>query len=373
MANSSSRRRGWSLGKLVFRLFLVVAALTFLGNPQWPVVGPAIQQLQTGVKYLQHQVGVRFAESTSTSAPPAPPPSDALPAQNPNVQTGTLNPVPAQNTGYQRPADKVYIASFNIQVFGESKLSKPDVVEILVQLVRQFDIVAIQEVRAQSDEILPRFLAAINANGARYQYLIGPRLGRTNSTEQYAFIYDSSRIEADPASVGTIADPNDLLHREPFVARFRPRTNNPDRAFTFWLVDMHTDPDEVKQEVDVLADVFQLMKGARPDEDDVILLGDLNASEKQLGRLGQLPGIGWVVSGVPTNTQKSKTYDNLIYDTSATREYTGRWGVVDIESIFGVSRDQALRVSDHLPVWAEFDVWEANLATNMAGSAALTR
>ena len=41
------------------------------------------------------------------------------------------------------------IASFNIQVFGQSKLSKPQVVEILAQVARQFDIVAIQEVRAK--------------------------------------------------------------------------------------------------------------------------------------------------------------------------------------------------------------------------------
>ncbi len=62
------------------------------------------------------------------------------------------------------------IATFNIQVFGKSKLSKPGVVDVLAQVVRQFDVVAIQEVRATEDDILPRFIAAINADGSRYDF-----------------------------------------------------------------------------------------------------------------------------------------------------------------------------------------------------------
>ena len=276
-----------------------------------------------------------------------------------NRQSTPNNRYTTRTVSRQRPQDKLLIATFNIQVFGESKLGKPEVVDVLAQVVRHFDIVAIQEVRAKSDDILPRFISAINADGSRYSYLIGPRLGRSVSTEQYAFVYDTTRVEHDPASVGTVQDPDDLLHREPMVARFRPRTNAPDNAFSFWLVNTHTDPDEVGQEVDALADVFQAMQGASPYEDDVILLGDLNANEKQLGRLGQLPGISYVVRNAMTNTRQNKAYDNIIFDGPATSEYTGRWGVVDIERVFGLTRDQALKVSDHLPVWAEFQIWEA--------------
>ncbi len=131
----------------------------------------------------------------------------------------------------------------------------------------------------------------MNTDGSRYDYLIGPRIGRSVSTEQYAFVFDTNRIEHDPTSVGTIGDPSDLLHREPFAARFRPRTSMPDKAFSFWLINIHTDPDEIKTEVPALADVFQVMQTARPDEDDVILLGDLNADSSQMGRLGQVLGI----------------------------------------------------------------------------------
>ena len=257
-----------------------------------------------------------------------------------------------------KPTDSVLICSFNIQVFGESKLRKPDVVNVLAQVVRMFDIVAIQEVRAKSDSIIPTFVQAVNADGSQYHWVIGPRLGRTSSKEQYTFVYDTSRVEVDSTTLGTAPNPKDLLHRPPMFARFRTRANPMEAAFSFWLVDIHTDPDEVPQEVDALADVFIAMQQARSDEDDVILLGDLNAAPKQFGRIATIPNITWAVSGTTTNTRRSKTYDNIVFSKFATREYQGRWGVLDLQSTFGLSLDAALRVSDHNPVWAAFSPWE---------------
>ena len=253
-----------------------------------------------------------------------------------------------------KPWDAVLISSFNIQVFGESKMAKPQVVEILARVVRKFDIVAIQEVRAKSDDIIPRFVQAVNADGSRYHYLIGPREGRTSSKEQYTFIYDTTRIEADPSSAGVFPDPSDRLHRPPMCVRFRTRITPAHLAFTFWLVDTHTDPDEVPQELAALADVFQAMQTARPDEDDVILLGDLNAGPPEFKSFQKIPGIGWAVSGTTTNTRRTKTYDNLVFAKPATSEFLGAWGVLDLQTTFGIPLDNALEVSDHNPVWAAF-------------------
>jgi hypothetical protein len=68
--------------------------------------------------------------------------------------------------------------------------------------------------------------------------------------------------------------------------------------------------------------------------------------------------VTWAVSGVNTTTRRSKTYDNLIFDIRTTTEYTGRWGVLDLQNTFGLSIDKALEVSDHNPVWAAFRPWE---------------
>ena len=292
------------------------------------------------------------------AALPTPLPTAPAPVQASAPAAAPAAAAPASGLAGGKPTDAITICSFNIQVFGESKISKPQVVDVLAKVVRKFDIVAVQEVRAKSDSVIPQFLSAINADGSRYQFVIGPRLGRTVSKEQYTFIYDSTRIEVDPSSVGTSPNPGDRLHRPPLHARFRVRANPPESGFSFWLVDTHTDPDEVSAEVNALADVFMEMKALRPDEDDVILMGDLNAGPPQFGKIKQIPGVGWAVSGVTTNTRRSKTYDNLIFDTRTTTEYTGRWGVLDLQNTFGLSIDKALEVSDHNPVWAAFRPWE---------------
>lgn len=258
----------------------------------------------------------------------------------------------------ERHGDRIRIASFNIEVFGEKKLSKPEVVERLAQVVRNFDIVAVQEIRAKADDVLPRFIEVVNAGGAHYDYVIGPRLGRSNSKEQYAFIYDAASLECDRQTVYTIDDPDDLLHREPLVAGFRVRGPPSDEAFTFTLVDIHTDPDETQAELSVLDDVVRAVREDGRGEDDIILLGDLNADDHHFGELGQLPYITWAISGAATNTHGTKLYDNILFDTRATCEYLGQAGVWDLMNEFHLSMKQTLEISDHLPIWAEFSLYE---------------
>jgi len=96
------------------------------------------------------------------------------------------------------------------------------------------------------------------------------------------------------------------------------------------------------------------MQRTHPDEDDVIMLGDLNAGPPQFGSFQRIPGIGWAVAGTTTNTRRTKTYDNLVFARPQTAEYLGAWGVFDLQTAFGLPLDNALEVSDHNPVWAAF-------------------
>jgi endonuclease/exonuclease/phosphatase family metal-dependent hydrolase len=265
----------------------------------------------------------------------------------------------------ERTAGAIRVASFNIQVFGEKKLSNPRVRGLLAEIVRQFDVVAIQEIRSKQD-ILPQFVDVINSANRHYDYVIGPRLGRTSSKEQYAFIFDTASIEIDRTSLYTVADPDDRLHREPLVGWFRVRGPPPEQAFTFSLVNIHTDPDETRTELDALAAVFRAVRDDGRGEDDVIILGDLNVDDHHLGLLGQLPQVHWAISGVATNTRGDKLYDNLVFSRAATSEYTGRWGVFDMIRQFNLTVDEALEVSDHMPVWAEFNLHEGGQGGRVA-------
>jgi endonuclease/exonuclease/phosphatase family metal-dependent hydrolase len=243
----------------------------------------------------------------------------------------------------------IRVASFNIQVFGRTKIGKPTVMDVLTRIVRQFDVVAIQEIRSRDDDILPRFVDMLNGGERHFDFVIGPRLGRTDSTEQYAFIFDTQTLEVDRNQLYTLNDPDDVLHREPFVAWFRARGAPVDMAFTFSLVNIHTDPDEVEREIDALDDVIHAVRNDGRQEDDVILLGDFNADDRHFGQLGRVANI------LSAGTHQ---YDNIVFDRLATGEFTGRAGVFDFLRTFDLSLDAAQDVSDHLPVWAEFSVLE---------------
>ncbi|MFV2066425.1 MAG: endonuclease/exonuclease/phosphatase family protein, partial [Pirellulales bacterium] len=254
--------------------------------------------------------------------------------------------------------DVIRIASFSIRGFGQQKASNLDVMKILVDIVRRFDLVAIQEIRSTDQQLIPDFVDQINADGHQYDFVLGQRQGRTLSQEQYAFIFDAASLQVDRQACYSIEDPEDLLHRPPLVAPFRVRGVPPERAFTFVLINIHTDPDEVDTEIDVLADVYRAVRRASLGEDDVILLGDLNADDRHLGELAHVPAIRWVISAAPTNTRGTRQYDNILFSGRSTTEFTGRAGIVRLDREYGLTVEEALRVSDHLPIWAEFNVYE---------------
>ncbi|MGB7343862.1 MAG: deoxyribonuclease, partial [Pirellulaceae bacterium] len=87
-----------------------------------------------------------------------------------------------------------------------------------------------------------------------------------------------------------------------------------------------------------------------------------------LQELAMIPNLISVAGDQVTNTRKSETYDHILLDTNTTREYTGNRGVVDFELQFGLTQEQALLISDHMPVWAEFSVYEAPTPPTVAAA-----
>lgn len=300
----------------------------------------------------------------------------------PQPQVG-FGPTPSQTR-----LPTIRIATFNIQTFGNSKSRKPHVMQALAHVIRLFDVVAIQEIRTKDDYFIPKFLRDYvnQAPGVAYDALVSSRLGRTASKEQYAFIYNTAKIETAPGFSFVTPDPEDRLHREPHVALFRTRIQPVDRAFTFALMNIHTDPDLVKtdgvkepNELDALYDFYRMVQQTPFGggyEDDVILLGDLNTGvpargphtpnersrsllRSDLRLLAKVPGIRPLILDQATNTRGHRLHDNLLIPTNATSEYTGSSGVIDLQSLFRITQDQAKQISDHLPVWGEFSAVES--------------
>ncbi|MFK8115610.1 MAG: endonuclease/exonuclease/phosphatase family protein [Rubripirellula sp.] len=268
----------------------------------------------------------------------------------------------------QKSNETIRVATFNIQIFGKKKSSNPQVMAVLAKVISQFDVVAIQEVRGGDATPVGALIDLLRASGAQYSATISEPIGRTSQTESYAFVWDESRIQHVPNSAYLVQDPADRMHREPMVASFEARVGVPGakRPFRFTLINAHTSPSEVTasaigNEMNVLDDVFVSVRNydyETSGEEDCIMLGDLNVDTKGLRELGQIPGVESIAKDIKTNTRRSKTYDHILIDRMMTREFTGRFGVLDLQQAFGLSEEQAIQVSDHQPLWAEFNAYE---------------
>ena len=272
----------------------------------------------------------------------------------------------------KRTNDTIRIAAFNLDQFHEKKISDPQVGEILLRILRQFDVIAVQEVTARSQDFFPALCELLNAKGARYDYVVGPRIGSAGRAEQFAFLYDRSTVDVDRNQLYTVEDRDDLVHYDPLVGWFRARGPKPQEAFTFSLVNVRVDPSDAVREINILDDVFFAVRSDGLDEDDVIMLGDFQSSDQKLGELGKIPHLLAVVAKQPTNVRGTAQLDNILFDQQSTTEFTGRGGIYDFLREFNLTSDQARLISDHVPVWAEFSVYEGSEPGRFAARPART-
>ena len=255
------------------------------------------------------------------------------------------------NAANQLPT--IRIASFSLEAFGESKLKKAAVVETIVRMIRQFDVIALQHIQSKQQNSVPELLDKVNQSDRRYDYCIGPRVGSESNQQQFAFLFDTDRIETDRPQLYTIDDPQALMEFDPLVAWFRCKAVPSDKAFTFTLVNLRLDPLTSGKELKLLPDLIRSVRQDGRAEDDIILLGNFGYSDTEMRSL-QNVGMLMALEGIPTTVTGEAMLDNIVFPTRATDEFTGRAGVVDFLRQLNLSIDQAFQISTHMPIWAEF-------------------
>lgn len=272
------------------------------------------------------------------------------------VDTPRIHEPPVPETPYGTDGT-VRVGAFNIQVFGVMKAGKPEVMEILGRIIRTYDLIGIQEVRDSTGTALPALLEVVNARGSNFTYIESERLGRTISKEQYAFFYNMDAISLT-ANGTTYPEPEgtDPFHREPFIASFSVNDGDFDAVFIL----IHTDPDEAGEEIDALGDVVEYASWTYPDEEDVIIMGDLNADGSYFNESGWSRMKGeeytWLITNEVDTTTKSTnvTYDRIIITSSLLSDYAGEAGIFSFDSEYGLNQTMTEQVSDHYPVYAIF-------------------
>jgi endonuclease/exonuclease/phosphatase family metal-dependent hydrolase len=254
--------------------------------------------------------------------------------------------------------ETVKIAAFNIQIFGQAKSQKQDVMAVLRDVVREFDIVLIQEIRDASEQTIPNFVEAINQmEGPEYSFIRSERLGRTSSKEAYAYIYNTETVQFIQGSDYVYNDVNDVFEREPYIASFKAGN------FDFVLVVIHTKPDDAYNEIGNLTLVVSSIQTANPNENDIIVMGDFNADgsyfdEDDTSNPFKASDYNWLITNaMDTMVKTDYTYDRMVVlDSTLNHEYdAGSAQVFYFDQVYGLNNQTFVaEISDHYPVFAQY-------------------
>jgi len=236
-----------------------------------------------------------------------------------------------------KEAGRYKIASFNIQTFGQTKINKTIVKDYLPKIVRNYDIVVIQELRDSSNFTISELVNLL----PEYNILVSPRLGRSNSKEQYVVIYKNSEVFGSEV----YPDDSDVFEREPYS--FYVKIGD----YDFSLITIHIKPTDAENEIRYLKLVIDYFTHHNKDK-DFILLGDFNADCGYYNENKKvLSQYEWVISNDQDTTVASSscTYDRIITNLDYS---TG--GVFRFDEAFGLEYESAKLISDHYPVWISF-------------------
>lgn len=171
-----------------------------------------------------------------------------------------FKPVTSVFKADQEPGE-LSIATFNAEVLGPTKASNESRIRSIVSYMVTGDVTAVQELRDRTNQTVNTINQLLPED---YEVLISPRLGRTQSKEQYLFAYNATKLNVSNPRV--IDDPEDVYEREPFIATFTAQN------FTFTLINIHIKPDDAGPEINNMFEDF-----VPTTNTSFIIAGDLNA------------------------------------------------------------------------------------------------
>lgn len=244
------------------------------------------------------------------------------------------------------------IGSWNIQNMGGTKDDSE--IERMADLLRDLDIVAIQEVVAIDPagvRAVGRLADELNRRGARWDYRVSdPTNSSSGKKERYAFLWKTKKVKlmGRPWLDKTF---DDIIIREPYLARFEFEDEN------ILLVNYHSRVYKEQPEKEIVC-FYQYPKMF--DDDAIVIAGDFNkyVSDdvfKPLRDMGFQPNLENQKTTLKRKCGKQGAYlnhpiDYILVDTDVLEIKSA--GVIDhVGNCEKLKRARTL--SDHLAVWVE--------------------
>ncbi|MGG5487608.1 endonuclease/exonuclease/phosphatase family protein [Gaetbulibacter sp. PBL-D1] len=255
-------------------------------------------------------------------------------------------------------SESLKIVSWNIQDLGQSK--SDDEIDFIVNAVKDFDLVAIQEVVAKHPagaQKVAQIAEGLNRKGFKWDYRIS---NPTNSpsakmSERYAYIWKTSRLDivGSPYLDSKLAS---KIIREPFISKFKLKSKN----IAFYIVNFHSRKHNDQPEIEI--EHFQYYLD-RLSTQKLIIAGDFNLSEKHkvwngLYKQGFKSALNDSKTTLKQKCKKNKYLSHEIDNVYFSKDIKFlKSGVIDyVETCANLKA--ARLISDHLPVFLEFTINE---------------
>jgi hypothetical protein len=257
-------------------------------------------------------------------------------------------------------SNRIRIASFKLASSATSHPNPAMSVGVIADICRRHDLVAFQEVDGHRPGWLDELVAEISrqSNGQAFYKHASDHVRVARNEPQFAFVYNTATLDLEIGHTYTVADPNNILNREPLVGWFRTRAVRPDEAFTFTIANVQLGRKHPGNEIAWIGNLYDAIRRDGRGEDDIIFVGDFKSGDRALKQTQKRYGMTWVVSDQATNTMNDAQYDNIVFNQMATLEFTGNGGVFDFLKVYNLGFRDAMAISDHMPVWAEFSARE---------------
>ncbi|KAM4814816.1 deoxyribonuclease-1-like 2 [Urocitellus parryii] len=257
---------------------------------------------------------------------------------------------------WAKGAAALRIGAFNIQSFGDSKVSDPACGSVIAQILAGYHVMLVQEVRDPDLSAVSALMEQINSvSKHEYSFVSSQPLGRDQYKEMYLFIYRKDKVSV--VDTYQYPDPEDAFSREPFVVKFSvPATAVKELV----LIPLHAAPHQAVAEIDALYDVY-LDLIEKWGTDDMVFLGDFNADCNYVRaqdwaaiRLRSSEVFKWLIpdSADTTVGNSDCAYDRIVVCGAHLRRSLKPQSasVHDFQEEFGLDQAQALAISDHFPV-----------------------
>eukprot|EP00818_Percolomonas_sp_WS_P001465 CAMPEP_0117441856 /NCGR_PEP_ID=MMETSP0759-20121206/3849_1 /TAXON_ID=63605 /ORGANISM="Percolomonas cosmopolitus, Strain WS" /LENGTH=313 /DNA_ID=CAMNT_0005233721 /DNA_START=589 /DNA_END=1530 /DNA_ORIENTATION=- len=252
----------------------------------------------------------------------------------------------------------ITIASFNIQVFGPTKMSHPKVKDILVQTLKRFSVIFVQEIRDASQTAIFELVDALNANitTTKFKMVLSSREGRSVSKEQYAYIFRPDHVTL--LDVVEYDDKSDWYERPPYGMKLQTRFGQ-----TLMLLGAHISPSSAVSEIDHMVDVYhELHEPWIGPKDQVIFLGDFNAGCRYLSRSkwasirlrNQTDRFSWLIKDDQITTTVGGgdcAYDRFVIGNGVQQMTDPVASVFNYTAEYNLDAQLSREVSDHYPIF----------------------